>query len=156
LLSLGSNLGDKTLRIQKAVNLISQILDVKLIISSSYYKTEPVGFTEQDWFVNSCILIETKLSASDLLSKLKYIEKKLGRKPRAKWHEREIDIDIILFGEEIIKSDTVQIPHPEMHKRSFVLVPACEIAPNMIHPIFKISIFEISKKLNDPKAIHII
>lgn len=148
LLSLGSNIGNKLKQIKRAEIEISKINGVSDLLSSSYYKTEPLGHLDQDWFINSCILLKTNLDEVDLLKQLKNIEEKLGRQKRARWHEREIDIDIILFGNSIIKNDYVTIPHPEMQNRNFVLVPANQIAPEMYHPILKQTINQLFENLD--------
>ncbi|MDC1067843.1 2-amino-4-hydroxy-6-hydroxymethyldihydropteridine diphosphokinase [Candidatus Kapabacteria bacterium] len=153
LLSLGSNIGNKIVNLEKAKSLIEAVKGINLLAASSYYKSEPYGFKDQDWFINNCLLIETKIVATDLLKILKNIEIEIGRKPRQKWHEREIDIDIILYAAQIINSKLVQIPHPEMHKRNFVLFPAVEIASSMMHPTLNLSVKELKDISKDKSKV---
>lgn len=120
---------------------------------SSFYKTEPVGYKDQPEFLNAAITFRIRSEAEELLDKFRRIEVEIGRKKRARWHEREIDIDLILLGEEIINSEKIILPHPEMHKRNFVLQPAAEIAPHQIHPVLKKSIAELARNSPDNSEV---
>src|SRR5436309_8937369 len=104
---------------------------------SLIYETAPYGFTEQPSFLNAVVLLDTKLELTDLHKALKNLEKKLGRTRREKWHEREIDFDILFFDDVIIRSEELTVPHSEIEKRSFVLVPLAEIGPEFTHPVLK-------------------
>ncbi|HCA41835.1 MAG TPA: 2-amino-4-hydroxy-6-hydroxymethyldihydropteridine diphosphokinase, partial [Bacteroidetes bacterium] len=112
-LGLGSNVGDKIKFIKSAIEEISKLDKTNLTKESSYYETEPWGLREQDDFINSVIEITTELEAKDLFMELKNIEKKLHRKNRGKWEQREIDIDILFYGNEVLKNETINIPHKE-------------------------------------------
>lgn len=149
LLAFGSNLGEKINNITKTINLLNNSGYLQLIKSSSFYATEPMGFANQPWFINSVALFQTNLLPESLYELIKLIEKQIGRKQRDKWHEREIDIDILLYGQQIIKTDILTIPHKNMHERLFVLVPAAEITPNMIHPIYNLTISHLLEKCKD-------
>lgn len=153
LLSLGSNIGDKKEYINKAIELISKLEGFDISKVSSFYKTDPFGYEHQDFFLNICISGFTEIYPIKLLKKLKNIEKTLGRKDRVRWREREIDIDIILFGNLVIKEDNIEIPHPEMNKRAFVLIPASEIESEMKHPILNKSIKELSIPFRNQNGI---
>ena len=128
-LSLGSNSGDSFKLIDQAVSLINLAENITIIATSALYETEPWGVKDQNWFLNLAIQIKTDLSAEDLLVKLQNIEKTLGRnrEKEQRWGERPIDIDIIFYGEEVINSEILTIPHCLMHKRAFVLVPMLKI-----------------------------
>ena len=141
LLSIGANIGERLENIEKAIEYISSSGIFSGIKSSSIYETEPVGYLNQPWFLNTVVSGSTKIPADLLMGIIKNIEEVIGRTQREKWHEREIDIDILLYGNEIYKSDNLTIPHPRMHERRFVLVPAAEIAGEIVHP-------EISKSIN--------
>ncbi len=135
-LSLGSNLGDKKKNLQKALEeLKKDPITVKKI--SSFYKTQPVGLKEQPDFFNIVIKAKTSLSPDELLKSILNIEKKMGRKRKKKYGPRIIDIDILLYNDLIIKKKELNIPHPAMHERNFVLIPLKEIEPQLIHPEFK-------------------
>ena len=131
-LGLGSNIGDKQLYLEEAVALLSATPGVTVLTLSSLYRTEPWGMTEQDWFLNACVLIETTLSATELLARCLGVEKELGRVRDVRWGPRKIDIDVLVYGDAQIDADGLTIPHPRMHERAFVLVPLAEIWPEAI------------------------
>lgn len=147
LLSLGANLGDRQQSIHRAVDLIKEYTQAEHIRLSRFIETEPVGYEDQPKFINCAACFETDLPADELLAICKRVEKELGRQTRPRWHEREIDIDLILLGDEIIERDDCCIPHPRMHERMFVLAPASEIAPDLEHPVLRKSISELLKEL---------
>lgn len=133
-LSLGSNLGDKEGNLKETVQAIEKIPGVIVSGKSSLYQTDPVGYTDQDCFLNAVLRIETDLNPLDLLDKTQEIENRLGRKRIIRWGPRTIDIDILLYNQEIISFPRLIIPHGEMHKRLFVLVPLNEIDENAVIP----------------------
>jgi len=153
LLSLGSNIGDKQQYLELAIESIVLENSFHNVQVSSVYETEPIGFTEQDSFLNIALCFWTLMPPMEVFSLCKEIEQKLGRTKRQQWREREIDIDIILFGEEIIQTDILTIPHAAMHQRKFVLAPAAEIAPLMVHPIIKKSILELYEECSDVSSV---
>lgn len=152
-LGLGSNIGDKKKYIESAVSRIQEIIGTKIIRSSLLYKTEPWGIKKQDYFLNSVIEIETGLKPVELLKALKDIETAAGREKRRKWHEREIDIDILFYGSIVYENDLVRIPHPELHKRNFVLVPMCELNPDFVHPVLKKNMLELLDESEDSSEV---
>jgi 2-amino-4-hydroxy-6-hydroxymethyldihydropteridine diphosphokinase len=127
----------------------------KLLQKSSLYNTEPVGSLNQDWFINAVAEIRTVLSVHELLKALRAIEKDMGRIVNVKWGPRIIDLDILLYGQDIIQEKDLIIPHPELHKRRFVLVPLCEIASYVIHPAFGVSIRGLMDRLEDRGIVNI-
>ena len=153
LLGFGSNLGDRVSYIKSA---ISKLTDEKIIqhpVESSYYETEPVGYSQQPWFINSVVLAETGLNPSELINEIKRIENETGRQSRNKWHEREIDIDILILDNLIINSELITLPHPEMHRRKFVLLPAAEVSPDLVHPVLKMTLSGLLEKCNDGSVV---
>lgn len=147
-LSLGSNLGDKEDNIEKAIQLLRERTG-KVISRSAFFYSEPWGFVSDNNFVNICLHIETILAPDEILYQTQLIEKELGRTKKSLngYADRIIDIDLLLYDQLIIQTDTLTIPHPLMHKRDFVMVPLSEIAGNLIHPTLQKSISELTKLL---------
>ena len=157
-LLLGSNQGDKIAILQKAGERLQQ-LSIAPIVVSSLYESEPWGFEAEEWFLNQAVKIETDLKPHDLLRSILEIERSLGRVRQngdgriAGYSSRTIDIDILLY--EDIVNDTVdlQLPHPRMHLRRFVLLPLSEIAPGLIHPVLNVSIKKLLEECKDKSKI---
>jgi 2-amino-4-hydroxy-6-hydroxymethyldihydropteridine diphosphokinase len=133
-LSLGSNLSNPILQLDNALESISSNPHINMIDVSSYYKTDPVGGVEQDDFINAVCKIDTSLTASGLLEVCHKIEQQQRRVRERRWGPRTIDIDILLYGDEIIKTKDLTIPHAEMSVRGFVLIPLSEIDKNIEIP----------------------
>lgn len=136
-LGLGSNLGNKKGNIHKAMDIINTTRGVKLLIKSRLYKTKPLGVKNQPDFINAAIKIVTSLDSQRLLETILDIEKRLGRIRKKKWGPRVIDIDMLYYGNHVIRKRHLTVPHPLMNKRHFVLKPLAEIAPGKIHPVLK-------------------
>ncbi len=153
LIGIGSNLGDREKNIQKAIELLGVQGILSDICSASLYETEPVGFKNQPWFLNTVISGVTNLSLPELFTKCKEIEKTIGRQKRLRWHEREIDLDILTYGDSQLKSSEVNVPHPRMAERRFVLVPASEIAPDTIHPPTRKSLAQLLQECTDSSKV---
>jgi 2-amino-4-hydroxy-6-hydroxymethyldihydropteridine diphosphokinase len=153
---IGSNLENPVARCNDAVKLISDIRDSILLRRSSFYRTEPVGFREQDWFINAVVEIKTVLTAQQLMIELQKIEILIGRLREVKWGPRIIDLDILLYGQEVIREDLLIVPHPELHKRRFALAPLYEIAPYAIHPAFGVSVAGLMTRLEDGNKVELI
>jgi len=107
----------------------------RVMAQSRFFRTEPVSVEHQDWYVNGVMSLSTGLSAQDLMKKLLDIEQTMGRERKKKWDSRTIDLDILLYGQEVIKEEDLTIPHPLMHLRRFVLEPMVQLAPDLIHPV---------------------
>lgn len=131
-ISLGSNLGDKKRNIQAALAQLAAVEQVEVIKSSSLYRTKAWGYTAQPDFINAVVLAETELQPLALLQILQQIEIKLGRRHDRKWGPRSIDLDILLWDQDIIDRPDLKVPHPYMRERAFVLVPLAEIAPGLM------------------------
>ena len=140
-LGLGSNIGNKEDNVNKALTFISELYTIKK--TSHLYLTEPVGNIKQDWFLNCVVEIQTDVDPKKLLSTVKSIERKLGRTKIVKNGPRTIDIDVLFYGDYILKTKTLIIPHPLIQDRLFVLQPMMDINPHLIHPVFKRSIHEL-------------
>ncbi|OGC07735.1 2-amino-4-hydroxy-6-hydroxymethyldihydropteridine diphosphokinase [candidate division WOR-1 bacterium RIFOXYA2_FULL_36_21] len=139
-LSLGSNVGDREEYIEQAVFLIRKIKGIEVLRRSSNYETDPEGKEDQQSFLNCVIEIKTILSAHKLLEEFQNIEQTLGREREVEWGPRTIDIDILIYGDSVISDDKLQIPHPLMHERLFVLQPLKELSPQLMHPVLEKSI----------------
>jgi 2-amino-4-hydroxy-6-hydroxymethyldihydropteridine diphosphokinase len=133
-LSLGSNVGDRKHTIECALEALGQNSDITLRKFSSLYETEPWGLSDQPKFYNLAVEIETALKPLELLNTTKLIEHQLGRKPGPKWGPRVLDIDIVLWGTEVLDTPDLTIPHPRFRERAFVLVPLYEIADSIVDP----------------------
>jgi len=137
LLGIGSNIGDRVGICCAAIENIKTHPAIRNIVVSPFYETAPVGVTNQPPFINLAVKIATLFSPSDLLKALEAMESKLGRVRRYRGGPREVDLDILLYDDVVISTTNLKIPHPEMHKRAFVLVPACDITPDWEHPVSK-------------------
>ncbi len=156
LISLGSNLGDKRGNIDSAVKYLTASGIVSDHKVSSYYSTDPVGHEDQPQFINAALAGYTALKPNILLNICKSIEYFIGRNMRQRWHEREIDIDLIFYGTEKINSSGMTIPHPEMHKRNFVLIPANQIAGSAYHPVLGKTVSELLDESTDMSKVEAI
>jgi len=136
-LGLGSNIGDREEYIEQAIFLLEKYASLQVLRHSSNYETEPEGGASQPPFINAVVAIKTKLDPYKLLDVCHEIEAALGRERELEKGPRTIDIDILFYGDEVISDDKLQIPHPLMHERLFVLRPLNEIAPKQIHPVLE-------------------
>ncbi|MET4082049.1 2-amino-4-hydroxy-6-hydroxymethyldihydropteridine diphosphokinase [Pedobacter sp. UYP30] len=149
-LLLGSNLGNKIAHLQEAMALLAERVG-EISALSSIYQTAAWGKEDQPAFLNMAIKIRTSLSPLEVLEDALAIEKLMGRVRKEHWGQRLIDIDLLLFGDEIIDEGIkLQVPHPQMQFRNFVLVPLSEIAGGVIHPVLKLSIDDLRKQCKDP------
>lgn len=150
---IGSNLGSPVNNCFRAIELMSSFNGVNVLQRSSLYRTEPVGLLEQEWFVNCVAKVATVLSAHSLLRVFQKIESNMGRKRTIRKGARTIDMDILFYGHNVVQEDALMIPHPELHKRRFVLTPLCEIAPNFVHPVCGVSVMELLSSLEDKSEV---
>ncbi|HUL16656.1 MAG TPA: 2-amino-4-hydroxy-6-hydroxymethyldihydropteridine diphosphokinase [Terriglobales bacterium] len=153
-LSLGSNLGDRAANLNNAISALAGI-GVRVLKISSFYETEPVDFLDQPWFLNCVLEAETTLSPLDLLHALRAIEQQMGSKKAFAKGPRILDLDILLYGQESITTPELQIPHPRMLARNFVLVPLAEIAPGFQHPIWDAPVRDLLSRASDKSSVRL-
>jgi len=144
-LSVGSNIGDREGNLRGAITRLGTL--GRILSVSSFYETEPVEFTDQPWFLNCAVALETSLPPQQLMETALQVEREMGRERVQKKGPRIIDIDILLFADLEIKTRELTIPHPAMHLRRFVLEPLAEIAPELRHPVLKKTIRELLEEL---------
>jgi 2-amino-4-hydroxy-6-hydroxymethyldihydropteridine diphosphokinase len=148
-ISVGSNLGDKLKNCQRGVTLLTRN-GCRLVAQSGIYRTEPVDYLDQDWFVNYVVQIETELEPLQLLETIHTIQKEAGRvQDKIRFGPRILDLDIILYDAITINTTKLIIPHPRMHKRRFVLQPLCDIDPALIHPVRNMDMQSLLNALDD-------
>lgn len=145
-IGIGSNLGNRQKNCFRAVEIFEK-RGIKVQKKSSLYETEPWGVKDQPRFINMVVQIETTLKPNDLLRLLKDIEREIGRQNSFRWGPRMIDLDILLFNALVLNEENLQIPHPYLHEREFVLRPLNEIAPDVIHPVFHMSIDKLTQNM---------
>jgi len=153
-IGLGSNLGDREKSIKSAVKILGEKEGIEVIRVSDIIETSPLGQTNQPKYLNSAAEIETNLNAEDLHRKLADIETSLGREKKEKWASRIIDLDLLLFGGDVINHPDLTVPHPQMHLRSFVLEGLCQLNPELVHPVINESMNELASRLNDADFVH--
>jgi 2-amino-4-hydroxy-6-hydroxymethyldihydropteridine diphosphokinase len=151
-LSLGSNMGNRRQNIEAALVLINKQIG-KIARKSHYYETQAWGETNQDPFLNMIVMANTSLEPRALLEAITKAERELGRERKEKWGPRVIDIDIVFYGKRIIRDKGLEIPHPDMHKRAFVLVPMMELDPEFEHPTLHMAIDQLYMECEDQSDV---
>ncbi len=148
-IGIGSNLGDRLGNCRRAIEAISSDERNQIMRCSPFYHTEPVGEKEQNWFFNGALAVETSLGPRKLLDFLLAVEERMGRVRGERWGPRVIDLDILFYGQEVIQEPGLQIPHPRLHIRRFVLAPLQDIAPHFRHPLLGKTISQILAELKE-------
>jgi 2-amino-4-hydroxy-6-hydroxymethyldihydropteridine diphosphokinase len=151
LIGLGSNVGDREGNLRRAIAAVGQYCKVTAV--SSVYETEPMYFEDQGWFLNCVVSAETTLRPRELLVALREIEAEMGRERAARYGPRVIDLDILFYGAEIVSEPGLEIPHPKIAERQFVLAPLDEISPDLVHPVLGRRVSDIASALKSDKRV---
>jgi 2-amino-4-hydroxy-6-hydroxymethyldihydropteridine diphosphokinase len=153
-IGLGSNLGDRRANLLDALARIRSLPGTRIVKESSFYESEPHG-DAKTWFVNGVIEIDTELAPENLLRKMKAIEAAMGRKrvKGKRWGSRIIDLDLLLYGSTVVRKRSLQVPHPALAQRRFVLLPLSELGPQVVHPVLQVTVSDLLANLKDAKKV---
>jgi 2-amino-4-hydroxy-6-hydroxymethyldihydropteridine diphosphokinase len=147
-ISVGSNLGDPMDNCYRGIEALCLDGEVRLAAQSPFYRTQPVDYLNQDWFVNAALQVVTALTPFELLDKTQDIQRRMGRKnDTVRFGPRVLDLDLIFYEDRVIRAPHLVVPHPRMHKRRFVLHPICDIDPLVVHPVLGLTVREILRQL---------
>ena len=152
-IALGSNVGDRVQNLRTALDHMKKSKGLKVFQVSSFYRTEPMGYEDQDWFINAAAECSTSLLPLQLMYLLQSIEEKMERHTPFKWGPRSIDLDILFFGNRIIDEPELTVPHPLLEQRRFVLEPLAELAPDFVHPFGKKTVRELLDDLGTAQQV---
>lgn len=156
-IGIGSNLGDRIEHCQEAIRAISKIAGITATRASLLYEAAPVPLASGGWFVNGVVSAQTTLKPHALLLELQRIERSMGRPAeRARGEARSIDLDLLLVGSQVVKQPDLILPHPRLHQRRFVLVPLCELDPDLYHPVLGVTMRQLLDRLDDPSLVRLL
>ncbi|MFQ5329320.1 MAG: 2-amino-4-hydroxy-6-hydroxymethyldihydropteridine diphosphokinase [Thermodesulfobacteriota bacterium] len=155
-IGIGSNMGDRVNNCRRAIELIGEQMVLRRV--SSFYETKPWGYAKQEDFINCVVEAATSLGVGELLALLQKIERDVGRDGVAamRWGPRIIDLDILFYGDTVVEEEGLNIPHPHLHERAFVLAPLAEIAPDLIHPRLKVTTLEMLAEVVDKSGVRML
>ncbi len=149
IISIGSNMGERTDNCRRAIEALAALDGVSVLKESFFYETLPWGKTNQQDFINCAVLVESDIAPLNLLEKLKEIEFNIGRNHEERWGPRLIDLDLVIYADVVMDNETLTLPHKYAHERAFVMIPAAEVAPEMIHPLLGKSVRKLAEGLAD-------
>ena len=154
-IGVGSNQGEKEDNCRRAVREIGRMPQTRVTEVSTWFVTEPWGAASTEWYVNGVVAVDTGLQPAILLQYCQALERKMGRRPSpVRWADRVIDLDILFFDDMVLEGPELTIPHPELHRRRFVLVPLCEIAPDLKHARLGSDVRELLARVEDGRRVH--
>lgn len=153
-IGLGSNLGDRQALIEEALRRLGDREDIRITAVSPVYETQPVGVVNQPPFLNAAASLGTALSPLDLLNALLDVEASMGRVRERKWGPRTIDVDLLLYGQDIVRQEGLIVPHPLLQDRAFVLAPLCDLNPEFIHPVYGRALKVLRQALPSGVSLH--
>lgn len=149
-ISVGSNLGAKLDNCLRGIAALTESGESSLLGASRFFRTSPVDFADQDWFVNAAVKIRTTMAPLALLDKLVAVQQRMGRKAdTVRFGPRVLDLDILLYDDWVVRTPRLKIPHPRMHKRAFVLQPICDINPSTVHPVLGQTVADLLSQIDD-------
>lgn len=154
-IALGSNMGDRFEYLKKAIFLLGSHEEIRVVNTSSIYETDPVGYTDQDQFLNMAVQVITRLKPHELLDECLRIEEELGRKREIRWGPRTLDLDILLYNQENIETEKLTIPHPRMSERAFVILPLLELDPDLMLPLREKPLKSCLQSIPDREGVRI-
>lgn len=152
-IGLGSNIEDRIGYLKEAIRRIGNLPDTEVESASSAYDTEPMGRTDQPRFLNAVVRVRTWLPPERLLEGLLRIERELGRERKERWGPRTVDLDLLLYDDRVISKPGLQVPHPRLHERAFVLVPLAELDPELVHPVLGRTLKELSEEVRKQDVV---
>lgn len=154
-ISIGSNMGDRVNFFKKAVQLLHDDKRIAIAEISSLYETDPVGYTEQNMFLNAVLKVKTSYKPEELLEKCLEVERTLGRKRETRWGPRTLDLDILLYNHENIETENLSVPHPRMLDRAFVIIPLLELDPDIMLPKMNTPLNHVLKEIKDKEGVRL-
>ncbi len=153
-LALGANLGDRAATLSKARAALQRAAGINLLAHSPLYETEPVGGPEgQGPYLNAVVAATTELDPQEVLALCQELEREFGRERGEAWGPRTLDLDILCYGDQVLETPALVLPHPRLHERRFVLAPLCDLAPELVHPVLKKSVRRLLAELDSPARV---